>query len=117
MVMDAGGRVLPCCCSPTPQRDLVFSEQPEHESALDHYNSAKYDQVRTYFANPDAYRKSSTGADPHCVNCTWNQENTNYNNSHLQSYLRGVEFHTSGGSYESYGTMFDPDCVELLCNW
>ena len=117
MVMDAGGRVLPCCCSPTPQRDLVFSEQPEHERALDHYNSAKYDQVRTYFADPEAYRRTSNGHDPHCVNCTWNQEETNFGNPHLQNYLRGVEFHTSGGNYESYGTIFDPGCVELLCTW
>ena len=117
MVMDAGGRVLPCCCAPAPQRDLVFSEQPEHEAALDHYNSLKYDQVRTYFANPESYRKAPDGQDPHCVNCTWDQEKTAFSDLQLANYFRSVELYRSGGRYQGFEPAFDSGSVELLCNW
>ena len=129
MVMDAGGRVLPCCSAPTPQRDLVFSEQGDH-LPVDHYNSPKYNSARSYFADPEGYRRAAPSgeAQPHCVNCEWNQTETNFNNRHLQNYFAGAEFnalhrnHENGGSSPGRSVppearIFDPASLELLCNW
>ena len=119
MVMDAGGRVLPCCCSPTTQRDLVFSEQGDQPPAGDHYNSLKYELSRSYFADPEGYRKASAASgrtDPHCVNCTWNQEETNFGSQHLQNYFKGSEFQKASIHGEP-ATVFDAESLALLCNW
>jgi MoaA/NifB/PqqE/SkfB family radical SAM enzyme len=129
MVMDAGGRVLPCCAAPAPQRDLVFSEQGDQVPAADHYNSPKYNSARSYFADPEGYRLASPagGTQPHCVNCEWNQTETNFNNRHLQNYFAGAEFHASAKKHSGSllgrlvpgagSKIFDPASLELLCNW
>lgn len=131
MTMDAGGRVLPCCAAPAPQRDLVFSEQGDLAPAPDHYNSPKYNLARSYFADPESYRRESASAgatqQPHCVTCEWNQTETNFNNSHLRNYFKGADYqaaaHSGSGSLLSRLTstapsgIFDPASLELLCNW
>ena len=131
MTMDAGGRVLPCCSAPAPQRDLVFSEQGDHGPAADHYNAPKYNSARSYFADPEGYRRAAVAGEtqPHCVKCEWNQTETNFNNSHLQNYFKGAESHALAANYQGSGSlpgmlapalgaeMFDPASLELLCNW
>ncbi len=137
MVMDAGGRVLPCCSAPAPQRDLVFSEQGDQPPGAvpfqveDHYNSPKYNLARSYFADPEGYRRASAAAEtqPHCVNCEWNQTETNFNNRHLQNYFKGAESHAvamhdprpssllSRLAPAPRSDLFDPASLELLCNW
>jgi MoaA/NifB/PqqE/SkfB family radical SAM enzyme len=119
MVMDAGGRVLPCCCSPAPQRDLVFSEQDDQPSAIDHYNSPKYELARSYFADPEAYRRASAAngqADPYCVSCQWNQEETNFGGAHLQRYFEAIDFR-SAPSDANTPAVFDAATLDTLCNW
>jgi MoaA/NifB/PqqE/SkfB family radical SAM enzyme len=117
MTMDAGGRVLPCCCSPTPERDLIFSEQPEHAAVADHYNSEKYRQARSYFADPEGYRREAAAqhrqTDLYCVNCEWNQTNVNFGNKQLQGYLGRAGAGRAGLSR----TSFDPASLDLLCDW
>jgi MoaA/NifB/PqqE/SkfB family radical SAM enzyme len=137
MVMDAGGRVLPCCAAPSPQRDLVFSEQGDQVpgtldyEAADHYNSAKYNSVRSYFADPESYRRAATAGEtqPHCVKCEWNQTETNFGNQHLRNYFTGAELHAFSKKYEGSGSLlrklapalasdvFDAASLEMLCNW
>jgi MoaA/NifB/PqqE/SkfB family radical SAM enzyme len=120
MTMDAGGRVLPCCSSPAPQRDLVFSEQGEQGPAADHYNAPKYTAARSYFADPEGYRSAAGETQqPHCIKCEWNQTETNFNNNHLQNYFKGAESHTVRGTPARAlgGEIFDTASLELLCNW
>jgi MoaA/NifB/PqqE/SkfB family radical SAM enzyme len=130
MTMDAGGRVLPCCSAPSPQRDLVFSEQGDQMPA-DHYNSAKYNLARSYFADPEGYLRAAAAGEtqPHCVKCEWNQTETNFGNQHLRNYFTGAELHAFTKKYEGSGSLlrklapalasdiFDPASLELLCNW
>jgi len=125
MVMDAGGRVLPCCCSPAPGRDLVFSEQPDStgnsaDGKVDHFNSEKHQRARSFFADPEAYRRESAAShreqDLYCVNCEWNQENVNFGNEQLQGYLKRAAVRGSVGA-GLRTAVFDPASLELLCNW
>lgn len=129
MVMDAGGRILPCCASPTPQRDLVFSEQDDHGPSADHYNSPKYNVARSYFDDPESVRGVSASGEnqPHCVKCEWNQTETNYHNRDLQNYFHGAELQASSakngrsrmpfGKLAGQSEIFDSASLELLCNW
>lgn len=76
ITMDAGGRIFPCCCSPTPNRDLTFA-QFEIDSAGDDFNSDKHQRSRLAFADRNAYRldRDSRGlaGDPYCVKCEWDK--------------------------------------------
>lgn len=133
MVMDAGGRVLPCCSAPAPQRDLVFSEQEDHvpgvsEPIPDHYNSPKYNLARSYFDDPESSRRAVAAGEtqPHCVKCEWNQTETNFGNEHLRDYFAAAEHrglprkHRGSrllGTYAPLPDLFDPASLELLCNW
>lgn len=88
ITIDAGGRIFPCCCSPTPNRDLTFA-QFDIGSHGDEFNSDKHQRSRLAFADPKAYRldRNSRGldGDPYCVKCDWDktsdpsrQQITNY---------------------------------------
>ncbi len=73
MVMDATGRILPCCAAPRPDADLVFDTL--NGVAADPFNSEKYRLARLSFSDKPAYAKargaSALSADPHCANCDW----------------------------------------------
>jgi pyruvate-formate lyase-activating enzyme len=73
MVMDATGRVLPCCAAPRPDADLVFDTF--HGEAVDSFNTEKYRLARLSFADKAAFGTARAGStlavDPHCVKCDW----------------------------------------------
>lgn len=73
LVMDATGRVLPCCAAPRPDADLVFDVV--NGVPADSFNTEKYRLARLSFADKPAYAKaraaSVLAADPHCANCDW----------------------------------------------
>jgi MoaA/NifB/PqqE/SkfB family radical SAM enzyme len=73
MVMDATGRVLPCCAAPRPDADLVFDTFTDESP--DSFNTEKYRLARLSFADKAAYRvaraASTLDVDPHCVKCDW----------------------------------------------
>ncbi len=118
MVMDAGGRILPCCASPTPQRDLVFSQQDDRPDAVDHYNSPKYASSRSFFTDSEYFKMAGTDIQPHCVSCEWNQEQTNFDSSHVRTYLKGAETYVAAaGSKPTNSPVFDAASLELLCEW
>lgn len=76
MVMDATGRILPCCAAPRPDADLVFDIlNGARPGTLDPFNSEKYRLARLSFADKPAYARarsaSTLSADPHCANCDW----------------------------------------------
>ena len=75
IVMDAKGRIMPCCAAPRPDADLVFGSA---QSGADVFNSEKYRLARLSFADPELYQieQASTGLSkgPHCAKCEWNQE-------------------------------------------
>ena len=109
LVMDANGRVIPCCAAPKAGADLVFDIFPETD-ARDAFNSPKYRLARTAFADPQAYpaarEKSGLAGDPYCVTCEWNQETAHTDNAQVEQYLRTVP-----------GSPFDAQSMGILAGW
>jgi MoaA/NifB/PqqE/SkfB family radical SAM enzyme len=82
MIMDATGRVLPCCAAPKPGADLVF----DNFNGSDSFNSAKYQDARLWFADPYSYQKAAR-TEPHCVRCEWNQDTAHTDGAQVAQYF------------------------------
>jgi MoaA/NifB/PqqE/SkfB family radical SAM enzyme len=107
IVMDARGRILPCCGAPRPDIDLVFGTA---QSGADVYNTEKYRLARLSFANPEQYRAKQASAGtligPYCENCDWNQDRAHIDKESLRNYFGAV------------GTdVFNPASIATLSSW
>ena len=100
MVMDAGGRIMPCCGGPRPDIHLVFGTFDGHGN--DPFNSERYRQARAWFAGEAA---PSDGA-PHCTQCEWDQETVNIGASEIRRYFRAAD-----------AAFFDRRSLRLLSRW
>ena len=107
IVMDAGGRIMPCCGAPRPDIDLVFGTA---QSGTDVFNSEKYRLARLSFANPELYQieQASTGLSkgPYCAKCDWNQDRAVIDKENLKSYFGAVG-----------GGVFNPASIAVLSSW
>jgi MoaA/NifB/PqqE/SkfB family radical SAM enzyme len=107
MVMDGGGRILPCCSPPHPGMDLVFGDA---KSGEDVYNSEKYRLARLAFANPELFRvenaENAPAPGPYCARCEWNQDKAQIDNDHLLTY-----FHAAGNG------VFNDASRAILSSW
>jgi MoaA/NifB/PqqE/SkfB family radical SAM enzyme len=92
ITMDAGGRIFPCCCSPTPNRDLTFA-QFDIGSSGDEFNSDKHQRSRLAFVDPKAYRldRDTRGfdRDPYCVKCEWDKT-ADPNSKQIRNYFQAA---------------------------
>lgn len=108
MVMDANGRILPCCAAPKPDVHLVFANFPDAEDNC--FNSGDYRRARRHFVNGAAPKSEGSPADaapvPHCEKCTWNQSHTEVGHDQVALYLR-----TSGQG------LFDDATIQTLADW
>jgi len=110
MVMDATGRVIPCCAAPQPKADLVFANFTGGDA--ESFNSEKYRLARLSFADKTAYSKekamSLLDRDPHCFSCDWysDQDAAQIDSGQVQTYLRAAG-----------RDLFDPASVEFLSKW
>jgi len=107
IVMDARGRVMPCCGAPRPDIDLVFGTA---QSGADVFNTDKYRLARLSFANPEQYRTEQAAAGtlmgPYCANCDWNQDRAQIDKESLKNYFAAV------------GTdIFNPASIATLSSW
>ena len=100
IVMDATGRVMPCCGAPQPDFDLVFGTFDGKGS--DPFNSEKHRRARDWFAG----RTSPTGDDPYCTSCDWDQTNVNIGGPEIRGYF-----------YAADDAFFDHRSLGLLSNW
>jgi MoaA/NifB/PqqE/SkfB family radical SAM enzyme len=82
IVMDAAGRILPCCGAPGPSTNLVFGNWDG--GGNDPFNSEKYRQARTWFAG----RSLPEANAPHCVRCEWEQTKVYVGRDEVQSYFK-----------------------------
>jgi MoaA/NifB/PqqE/SkfB family radical SAM enzyme len=111
MVMDATGRIIPCCAAPQPKADLVFANFDGGDGA-ESFNSEKYRLARLSFADKPAYalERAASGLerDPHCFSCDWysDQEAAQIDAGQVQSYLRAAG-----------RGMFDGGSIEFLSKW
>jgi hypothetical protein len=87
MVLDATGRVLPCCAAPKPGFELVFDQFTG--AGADPFNSDKYQAARQWFGDSAAYQTPS-GGDPYCTKCEWNQDTAHTDGAQVDQYLKTV---------------------------
>jgi MoaA/NifB/PqqE/SkfB family radical SAM enzyme len=105
MVMDATGRIIPCCAAPQPKADLVFAQFSGAESE-DSFNSEKYRVARLSFADKSAGVEA--GVKPHCVDCDWfsDQQAAQIDSAQVRNYLKSAP-----------GALFDEKSLGFLSNW
>ena len=97
MVMDATGRILPCCGAPDADSKLVFGRlEPEGAGV---FNSERYLAAREFFA---------TGApsNSYSANCEWDQTAVNIGAAEIRRYFRAAD-----------PWMFDRRSLQLLSSW
>ncbi|MDX2152483.1 MAG: radical SAM protein [Bryobacteraceae bacterium] len=81
LVMDATGRILPCCGAPTTDGKLVFAQWDG--SGADAWNSERYRQARGFFSGHGA-------GDVHCSRCDWDQTTVNIGPEEIRRYFRAA---------------------------
>ncbi len=99
LVMDATGRILPCCSAPRPDADLVFAQ---FDGQGDPFNSPKYHSARAFFS---AGKVPSENA-PYCTKCDWDQTASTISGPEIRRYFR-----TADAAY------FDRRSLRLLSEW
>ncbi|HZT34056.1 MAG TPA: radical SAM protein [Bryobacteraceae bacterium] len=100
MVMDATGRILPCCGAPRPDGRLVFAAFDS--SGGDPFNSGKYRQARSLFS---AAVPPSDGV-PYCAQCEWDHATVNIGGPEIRHYFRAAD-----------PAFFDRRSLSLLSGW
>ena len=91
MVMDANGRILPCCAAPMPNTELVFSTF-NHSHPEDCFNSELYQEARLFFADKAEYQTVRAAGDgtagPYCADCKWDQLKADIDRAEVAQALR-----------------------------
>jgi MoaA/NifB/PqqE/SkfB family radical SAM enzyme len=100
LVMDATGRIMPCCGAPRPDANLVFASFDGNGS--DPFNSEKYRVARSFFSTgvPGA------GDAPYCTRCDWDQTTVNIGAPEIRRYFRAAD-----------AAFFDRRSLRLLSGW
>jgi MoaA/NifB/PqqE/SkfB family radical SAM enzyme len=100
MVMDATGRIMPCCGAPRPDANLVFATFDGNGG--DPFNSQKYRQARSFFSGA----APAGGGDPYCARCEWDQTTVNIGGPEIRRYFRAAD-----------AAFFDRRSLRLLSGW
>ena len=100
MVMDATGRILPCCGAPRPDTNLVFGQF--NGNGADQFNSELYLQARAFFSGTMPPPDSA----PHCVNCEWDHTVVNIGSQEIRRHFRAAD-----------PAFFNRRSVRLLSDW
>jgi len=100
MVMDATGRIMPCCGSPRPDINLVFGNFDGNGN--DPFNSEKYREARAWFSGDTA---PSPGA-PYCTQCEWDHAAVNIGAEDIRHYFQSAS-----------GAFFDRKSLQILSDW
>lgn len=106
MVMDANGRIMPCCGGPRPDTNLVFASFDGGGS--DPFNSEKYRQARAWFSGGARVSDDNSAANgaPYCTRCEWDQETVNIGSSEIRRYFRAAD-----------AAFFDRGSLDILSGW
>ena len=101
MVMDAHGRIMPCCGAPRPDTNLVFADF--ERSNGDSFNSERYRQARSFFREE---RAPADGDSPFCTQCEWDHTTVNIGSPEIRRYFRAAN-----------AGLFDRRSVGMLADW
>lgn len=99
MIMDATGRIQPCCGGPPRDGSLVFAHFDGRE---DVFNSERYRQARAWFQTGGPAADQS----PHCTKCDWDHTIVNVGGPEIRRYFRSAD-----------AAFFDRRSVRLLSEW
>jgi MoaA/NifB/PqqE/SkfB family radical SAM enzyme len=100
IVMDATGRITPCCGAPRPDINLVFGNFDGNGS--DPFDSEKYREARGWFSG-----KIPGAADaPHCTRCEWDHTTVNIGGADIRNYFQSAS-----------GAFFDRRSLNMLSGW
>jgi MoaA/NifB/PqqE/SkfB family radical SAM enzyme len=100
IVMDATGRILPCCCAPQPNSNLVFDRFEGNGG--DAFNSDRYRQARAWFGGHAA----TEGDAPRCTQCLWDQTTVSIGAPEIRQHFRAAD-----------AAFFDRRSLRLLSDW
>jgi pyruvate-formate lyase-activating enzyme len=100
IVMDAAGRIMPCCGAPGPDTDLVFGAFDG--TGADPFNTERHRQVRAWFAGGPL----PAGNPPYCTHCEWDQTAVNIGAAQIRDYFLAAD-----------GALFDHRSLHMLSDW
>ncbi len=100
IVMDATGRITPCCGAPRPDINLVFSKFDGNGS--DPFDSEKYRQARAWFSG----NAPASDTAPHCTKCEWDHTAVNIGRADIRNYFQSAS-----------GAFFDRQSLDILSGW
>lgn len=100
IVMDATGRILPCCGAPRPDASLVFDTFGA--GPTDPFNSQKYHEARGWFSGASP----ASAPPPYCTQCEWDQTTVNIGGPQIRTYFRAAS-----------PSLFHRRSLNLLANW
>jgi MoaA/NifB/PqqE/SkfB family radical SAM enzyme len=100
IVMDATGRITPCCGAPRPDINLVFGAFDGNGD--DPFDSEKYRQARAWFSGD----VPATGDAPHCTRCEWDHTAVNIGSADIRNYFQSAS-----------GSFFDRQSLSMLSGW
>lgn len=105
MVVDATGRITPCCGAPRPDINLVFGNLDGDNP--DPYNSARYREARAWFsAGMPALDDGAAAKAAHCTRCEWDHTAVNIGAPEIRRYFRAAD-----------AAFFDRASIRLLADW
>jgi hypothetical protein len=97
IVMDASGRILPCCGAPRPDARLNFGSLDSQTP--DPFNSPKHRQARAFFTG----QRGTEYRALQCHDCKWDQTSVNIGGPEIRRYFRAAD-----------PWVFDRKSIELL---
>lgn len=102
VVLDATGRIMPCCGAPKPGSNHVFANiqtglgdpvnlndpttATTKPGPSDPFNSVRYQQAREFFVTGEAGEDA-----PYCTRCDWDQTTINIGAPEIRRYFRAVD--------------------------
>lgn len=101
LVMDATGRVLPCCGAPGKDDALIFGRM-DGTASEDPFRSEKYRSARTLFATGGEPRSAAIA----CSQCSWDQTKVSIGPDEIRRYFRSAD-----------PVFFDRRSLGLLASW
>jgi MoaA/NifB/PqqE/SkfB family radical SAM enzyme len=105
IVMDAGGRIMPCCGAPRPDTNLVFTRFDGKNA--DPFNADKYREARAWFsADSPALDDASASGATHCTRCEWDHTVVNIGGPEIRRYFRAAD-----------AAFFDRGSLRILSGW
>lgn len=114
IVMDANGRILPCCYVPLFEDKYEYIYSPkEDETCISHFNSKSYCVSRQFLSDPRRKKRRDVGArSPYCTVCK-DKTTPLTDAAQVRFYFQGYCF----GSLPQRTFNFSESTIESLAEW